>query len=623
MDIAQSRPRFRTDLVAQPIDEGGQRFVDVTDPDSGKTFRFYEVEYSIACALDGQKDLADLLDWAQSELGLQPSPEELQSVVNTLADLGYLADSPEAIALPPRLDDLTLGHAGAKEVSASHLPSGVDLELGLAGSVGMRPREEETFVAPSLSLGQAGNERVTPSQPDIPVKTEQSFAGLMDDDEDHVPTTIKRPSQVVGAKEPDLTPAPPADPAAVEASLQPTARKPDDDDDGPTNLPPPSPPEFDDEVSVDLSDHLHLGPDAVKEAVRQSKLMQAAEPEPASLDEVEEIDVKESAPPRARPPVPGAESTSSREEPEPVQLPAKPIVVSRPVEPIEERKSGNAKTQPQGSRTGLLIVVLLVVLGAAAAAVYVLNLFEIRARLGLEKAEEQPIPVKQPEVVEPTPEVKKPELPMATLEVGDAPVVEVKAPQKGALASILASGTEAKEGDVVARLKGIEAIEKRVAEHKDREAVYQAKLDKALESKTQAEAAGNAAVAKKFQSEADKAQKKVEEKQQLRVAEEEKLAPFVIKAPVAGVIETGLEDGASFAQDAVVFSVKGTPAIKATFTLTDSKDVSEGGEVEVVSKADDKKRLDCKITKVDGAQVTVECPSGGALSAGDQVALSP
>ena len=76
-----SNPSFRTDLVAQPVSDAGQRFVDVTDPDSGKTFRFYEVEYSLACAMDGRRNVDQLADWALDELGLQASREELESVV--------------------------------------------------------------------------------------------------------------------------------------------------------------------------------------------------------------------------------------------------------------------------------------------------------------------------------------------------------------------------------------------------------------------------------------------------------------------------------------------------------------------------------------------------------------
>jgi hypothetical protein len=84
------KPRFRNDLVAQPIEEEGIRYVDVTDPNSGSTFRFYDVEYSIACAMDGSKDLTGLVEWTKGELGIDTSVDELQGVVSTLAELGYL-----------------------------------------------------------------------------------------------------------------------------------------------------------------------------------------------------------------------------------------------------------------------------------------------------------------------------------------------------------------------------------------------------------------------------------------------------------------------------------------------------------------------------------------------------
>ena len=51
-----SKPRFRNDLVAQQLEEEGVQYVDVTDPNSGSTFRFYDVEYSIACGMNGERD---------------------------------------------------------------------------------------------------------------------------------------------------------------------------------------------------------------------------------------------------------------------------------------------------------------------------------------------------------------------------------------------------------------------------------------------------------------------------------------------------------------------------------------------------------------------------------------
>src|SRR5688500_4794726 len=92
MSMATDRPIFRTDLVATPIDggNGSERLVEVTDPDSGKSFRFYEVEYAIACAMDGERDVARLVQWANIELGLEPAEAELQTMIGTLGELGYL-----------------------------------------------------------------------------------------------------------------------------------------------------------------------------------------------------------------------------------------------------------------------------------------------------------------------------------------------------------------------------------------------------------------------------------------------------------------------------------------------------------------------------------------------------
>ena len=123
----QERPRFRTDLVAHPVTEAGKRFVDVTDPDSGSTFRFYEVEYSVACSMDGKRDFGGLVSWSQEELGLQPSRSELETVVSTLGELGYLAEAGGA--------DMMLGDAGKSPMSKPREPvAAPDVELGRAGA---------------------------------------------------------------------------------------------------------------------------------------------------------------------------------------------------------------------------------------------------------------------------------------------------------------------------------------------------------------------------------------------------------------------------------------------------------------------------------------------------------
>src|ERR1051325_1445192 len=89
-DDRMDRPRFRHDLFAELVDEQGGRFIDVMDPDSGTLFRFYEVEYSLACGMDGERDVAGIVRWAQDELGLTPSHQEVRIVIATLTDLGFI-----------------------------------------------------------------------------------------------------------------------------------------------------------------------------------------------------------------------------------------------------------------------------------------------------------------------------------------------------------------------------------------------------------------------------------------------------------------------------------------------------------------------------------------------------
>ena len=68
------------------------------DPDTGTLFRFYEVEYSLACAMDGERDVNGIVQWAKEELGLTSSPKEVQTVISTLRDLGYLERGAAAAA---------------------------------------------------------------------------------------------------------------------------------------------------------------------------------------------------------------------------------------------------------------------------------------------------------------------------------------------------------------------------------------------------------------------------------------------------------------------------------------------------------------------------------------------
>jgi len=260
------RPRFRNDLVAQPVNDGSNRYVDVTDPDSGSTFRFYEVEYAVACAMDGKRDTGGLVAWSQTELGLEPSADEINTVVSTLADLGYLAKAAAG--------DVELGHAGKSDMSS--------------------PRPSVS--APDVELGHAGAA------------------------DDEVPTQVAE------------TPAAP--------------------------------------VSVDLSAHLSIEPDDVKEAVRQSRVMSAVEA-PTELDEHEAPTTVGGAPLKTKPEAKKPEAPKVP-PPKPVEIPAEapPVKAERPAASAVDQSSKEENESSGGAMTLVLVVLLLGVLAVGGWFVY-------------------------------------------------------------------------------------------------------------------------------------------------------------------------------------------------------------------------------------------------------------
>jgi len=259
-----NRPRFRTDLVTSPTTENGNRFVDVTDPDSGQTFRFYEVEYAVATAMNGERDVRALVDWAREELGLQPSAAEVETVVSTLDALGYL---------------------GASDVKVeSAAPSGGDLDisdlsLGAPGKSPIRADERRRREASNIDLGSAGRSpRATPRE-DLPkpasADVELGAAGGTEDEDEPMTGAPPAPPPL------DLPPAAP--PAFASAAADPKrtlmgtgALSMDPAADLRAPVPKANIPAGTD-LSVDLGQHINIGTDDVKEAVRASKVMSVPE----------------------------------------------------------------------------------------------------------------------------------------------------------------------------------------------------------------------------------------------------------------------------------------------------------------------------------------------------------
>lgn len=175
MITSHDRPRLREDLVAEAIEDRGARFIDIIDPDNGNSYRFYDVEYSLACAMDGERDIPGLVRWAQEELGLAPTAKELQTVIATLGDLGYL-DSAAASAEAPAVSadpglaagvraggaapasgiEVELGRFQASEPAPAKLEPAADLELGHAGAGAGAAAGLEDEELPEVALGPSG-----------------------------------------------------------------------------------------------------------------------------------------------------------------------------------------------------------------------------------------------------------------------------------------------------------------------------------------------------------------------------------------------------------------------------------------------------------------------------------
>ena len=222
------RPRFRQDLFAEPVDEQGARFVDVMDPASETIFRFYEVEYSLACGMDGERDVPGIVKWAQEELGLSPSPQEVRTVIATLGDLGFIATG--EVAAKPGPTEPAPGVAATPQAKA-HAPT----ELG-PDTPGPAPRAPgATAKRPVHTPDDGGGVPVRSSDRPTPRAFEAS-------------TPAAPPAASAAA----VPPAPPVSAAGASKLAADVS-----------------------EVSIDLSDHIAVRPDDVKEAVRASKVLSA------------------------------------------------------------------------------------------------------------------------------------------------------------------------------------------------------------------------------------------------------------------------------------------------------------------------------------------------------------
>jgi hypothetical protein len=588
------RPRFRQDLVAETVDDAGGRFIDVMDPDRGNIFRFYEVEYSLACGMDGERDVAGIVKWAQDELGLTPSQLEVRTVIATLGDLGFI-DAGDAAAEPA--PELAPGVVAAP--APAYPPT--DVQLGSAG--GGAPGGEPLPPAPQIALGEPGS-------------TARRAAASADDVELGAP----------GARAARPTPVP----AASDAF------------DGAT------------EVSIDLADHIAVRPDDVKEAVRASKVMAAVDMPPGLFDSLEErAPVKPptaSRPPEPlRAPIKPATRPGPRSEPRiqalhvpsdsmpearievTHEIPADPRIDTRvgkapitkqskaPVElprqpGLTERSAAPPAPQARVSPV-LLVILILAIVGAGGFVVW-------KYVLGSQEPDVEPRPPVAPAAVKPVAPSKPPPPPApASKVVMAAPAPDdIKVGRAGQIETILADKTTVKAGDVIVKLVGDKPIEAEITGLTRDVKRIQDLIDAATRRRDAAQTAGNKAEDAKATAEIADRQKALTAKQGQLSTRTADLDKFLIQASTGGAFEPVAKPGQKVASDEVVARLVRDSLPSATFPVTDATPFATNASIEIaVGKGE--QRVACTIADVQPDSVKVTCPADPAIAEGTDVTL--
>ena len=549
---APDRPRFRQDLVAEPIDDSGARFIDVMDPDSGNVFRFYEVEYSLACAMDGERDVPGIVQWAKEELGLVPSANEVKTVIATLGHLGYLdrTITTAAAAAAP---------APTPAVIAAKPARVADDDLRPGVHVG--PRRAVTPV-PDMELGHAGS-----SAPHV----EQPMAAATEIELSHGVTAARKPRSVDATQVDDIA-------LGVSGGGV--------------------------DVSVDLSDQVAPSVADVKEAVRASQVMKAVDISPELAAALEEPEAPVQKQPAAARPQPEPRPPERQPEARP-QMPTERPVVQRPVEARPEQRPearppvAPPAPEPRVSRA-LLVVFAIVIVAAAAFVVY---------KIVLKKSEDEQqsqAPVVPPPPVKPTP---PPPPPVESQKLATSPESSesIKPVAAGVIETIHEG--QVKSGDVIVQFAGHKPIETEVKnlEH-DIETRVKPEIAAAEKERDAAQTAGNKAKVTETEGRIAERKKSLDDKQGKLTAKKSELDRFQLKAPADGKLTAKSKVGARVTPSDEIATLVHSATRVAKFTKAD------GGlktRVVLVSKGDGKK-LSCIVAMADASGITVECPADAA-----------
>ena len=602
--ISSDRPRFRQDLVAEAIEDNGARYIDVIDPDTGGEFRFFEAEYAVACAMDGERDIAGLVRWAEEELGITPSPSELKSVIATLGDLGYLdagaldAPAPVAMALEAQLPV----HAPAiiealpPQVAVAAAAAAIDDDLAPG-----------IIVAPAASIVASNDFEL--GQPGVTLTIDEP--------------TVEASNFELGA-------------SGGSTKRTPPMPKSQNMDFGPAGAT--------DEPSTDLSEHLAIKPSDVKEAVRASQIMQAVadptelvlEAAPAAAPKVEakvepkvepkvEAKVEAKVEPKVEAKVePKVEKSAAKGKTAPTRTGRitksdKPSVGKAAA--VAEPVSTPAAAAKKGTNKGLLAILVLAILGGGGFLAYK---YLLKKEPAADVGSAKPAPQSGQPVTPITPPAAPP-APTATLAAEPMPSIGLKPMVAGVVEITTVEGTEIKAGEIVVRLNGFQplapavvALEKEVKETVPAEIV-------AMEAtRDAATAANNIALATQTETKIEQRKARLTQKEGQLKAKQDELAKFLVISPVAGKVTKAAVKGTKVSNADDVANVESV-GLTASFDVLKGASFVVGESAAFTIKGAEKgqEKVTCNVVSFDAGtnKLKVTCPGSDKVIAGTELSM--
>jgi biotin carboxyl carrier protein len=373
-----------------------------------------------------------------------------------------------------------------------------------------------------------------------------------------------------------------------------------------------------DDVSVDLSQHLDIDAEDVKEAVRQSQAIA-----------IPEISEHYEEPPAAQPP-PTRVGYESGPQPAPLRTFAgsEPITlggtapppVSVAIRPTTDAEAfAGGTTSERGSRAWVWLLLLLFLAALGAGGWWYVENYGLpwEWESGSEEAVSSTVPTPSPSPEKEmapekagSPSPAQPaisETPEAKLETAANSEQIIKSARAGTVIWLPQAGASVQRGDVVVKFDGFLDAERKLKEDAESGARYQTKLDKAT-------ADGNKKEMQRYEAEVNRKQNDIK-------VDRTKLAELTITAPFAGTIELRVEPGAVVKPEQALVRMTGSSGPRASFQVEKPEKFEVGKPARVAPKDDPSMVVECKVIGVEEKKVSVACPEDSGMSAGTVIKL--